>query len=244
MRELAVAKGIRNKADSDMWDEADGIIALATLDDDEEDAPLKKETLHRQNTWSPQRRRELSHRLSDENNAYTLSTRHSALSLEDDIFGSNENLSSTPKYRASRHLSPAPSTTSPVSRKTIDRNDPIEVAKSMMEKMQHRQRSDASRRNSTGLTPNGKVHFDTDMLRDLVVQTGRLKQKLIRAVDGFPPSPERGGLRLKLRTMETPTDEKFDFDLSPIKSTFDENLGGLERVSSKGMGFSPAIGVV
>ncbi|KAA8897858.1 hypothetical protein FN846DRAFT_892920 [Sphaerosporella brunnea] len=241
LRESAVVKGIRYKADCELWDEADAIIALATLDDDKEDAPLKKETLHRQNNWTPQQRRELKHQLSDENNSYTLSPRnsHSVLAPDDDIFGGNEsNAPSTPKYRNSKRLSPAPSISSPISRKTVDKNDPIEVAKSMMEKMQHRQRSEASRRNS-GI--KGKVHFDTDMLRDLVVQTKRLKQKLTRSVEGYPPSPEKNnGLRLKLRN-EAPTDDQFEFDLSPIKSSFDEH--SLERVNSKGLEFTPVIGV-
>jgi hypothetical protein len=247
LRELAVVKGIRYKADSDLWDEADAIIALATLDDDEGDAPLKKGALHRQDTWTSQQRRELNHRLSDENNSYTLSSRHShsVLAPDDDIFGGNDSNAPSPKYRNGTRLSPAPSTISPVSRKTVDRNDPIEVAKGMMEKMQHRQqRSEASRRNPTQAGFKGKVHFDTDMLKNLVLQTGQLKQKLTRSVEGYPPSPEKNnGLRLKLRTVETPTDEQFDFDLSPMKSSFDEHISGLERVNSKGLEFTPVIGV-
>ncbi|KAF8542110.1 hypothetical protein BDD12DRAFT_426806 [Trichophaea hybrida] len=240
LRDTAITKGIRHKVDSDLWDEADGIIALATLDDDEEDAPLKKDKLHRQNTWSPQQRRreQQNQRIMDENSAYTTaSSRHSVLSPDDDIFGGNDgNLPSTP--RGGRRLSPV-SSISPMSRKIVDKNDPIEVAKSMMEKMQHRQRSvDSLRRGGY----DGKVHFDTDMLRNLVVQTGILKQKLARSVEGYPPSPEKG-LRLKIRTMEPPADDKFDFDLSPIKSSLDEDMRALDRVNPNGLEYTPVIGV-
>jgi len=241
LRDIAIAKNIRYKADSDLWDEADGIIALATLDDDEEDAPLKKDRLHRQNTWSPQQRRreQQNQRILDEHSAYTTaSSRHSVLLPDDDIFGGNDgNLPSTP--RGGRRLSPVSSSISPLSRKIVDKNDPIEVAKSMMEKMQHRQRSvDNLRRGGY----DGKVHFDIDMLRNLVIQTGNLKQKLARSVEGFPPSPEKG-LRLKIRTVEPPADDKFDFDLSPIKSSLDEDMRALDRVNPNGLEFTPVIGV-
>lgn len=255
MRETAVAKNIRNK-DSELWDEADGIITLATLDDDEEDAPLKKDGLRRQNTWSPQQRRReqqaqriLEEKSNNSNNAYTTaSSRHPVPSLEDDIFGSGEgNLPSTP--RIGRRLSPdPPSISPPLSRKiVVDKNDPIEVAKSMMEKMQHRQRSADSLNGSwrhnhhhSQQQHEGKVHFDTDMLRNLVIQTAQLKQKLTRSVEGHPPSPEKG-LRLKVRTVETPPDDKLDFDLSPIKSSIDEDLRGLDRVNSNGLEYTPVI---
>ena len=118
-------------------------------------------------------------------------------------------------------------------------NDPIEVAKSMMEKMQKR-RSDHSlnRRHAAGGPPGGKVHFDSDMLKDLIAQTMRLKYKLNRAVDGYPPSSDKGGLRLKIRAPDAPTDSDFDFgfDLSPIKGKMDEPIGPLE--------YTPVIGVV
>lgn len=169
----------------------------------------------------------------DNSNSYSLSNRgshrESALAHEVDCFGSSE-VPSTPR---NKRVSPTPSSISPISRK-IDMNDPIEVAKSMMEKMQKR-RSDHSlhsRHSRHSMAAPGKVHFDTDMLKDLVAQTLRLKHKLVRAVDGYP---DKGGLRLKIRAVE---DDKFDFDLdlSPIKGTMDDNIGGLE--------YTPVIGVV
>ena len=236
MRETAVKNNIRNKIDSELWDEADGIITLATLDDDEEDTPLKKDGLRRQNTWSPQQRRReqqaqgILEEKSNNSNAYTATTAAAATSSrhppEDDMFGSGEgNLPSTP-----RNGRP-----DPLSRKiVVDKNDPIEMAKSMMEKMQHRQRSADSLNDSRRRNHGEQLHFDTDMLRNLVIQTEQLKQKLTRSVEGHPPSPEKG-LRLKLRTVESPPDDKLD--LSPIRSSIDEDLRGLDR----GLEYTPVI---
>ena len=229
MRETAVKYNIRNKIDSELWDEADGIITLATLDDDEEDTPLKKDGLRRQNTWSPQQRRReqqaqgILEEKSNNSNAYTTTATATAPSRhppEDDM-PSEGNLPSTP-----RNGRPDPPAISPtLSRKiVVDKNDPIEMAKSMMEKMQHRQRSADSLNDSRRRNHGEQLHFDTDMLRNLVIQTEQLKQKLTRSVEGHPPEK---GLRLKLRTVETPPDDKLD--LSPIRSSIDEDLRGLDR---------------
>ena len=228
MKELAIAKNIRDNVNGELWDEADAIIALASLDDDEEDAPLKKDKFHRQNTWS----REQS---TDE--LVPPSRLSTVLSPEDDIFGANDKGVS---YNTdASYLSH--SSSSLLSWK-IDKNDPVEVAKGMMEKMQHRQRSDrlaAPRRATTGSVAD-KVHFNTDMLRDLVIQTRKLKQKLSRAIEGSG-IPLESGLKLKIGPTENSADGAFDFDLSPIKTSLDENIG--VGVGSKNFEFPPVIGV-
>ncbi|KAI5780559.1 hypothetical protein EDC01DRAFT_633414 [Geopyxis carbonaria] len=243
LRETAIKENIRHNKDTMLWDEADGIIALASVDDDEEDAPLKKDRLHRQNAWSPANRRPPNEQI-DDNSASIKSTRRSSVLLpDDDTFGGcGTNLpatSSISQLKQAHRLSPG-SSPSPPSKKFIDRNDPIEVAKSMMEKMQQRHSSEhlvSSGRSITGFS-GGKVHFDTDMLKDLVIHVGHLKRDLTKALEDVSHSQDKI-LRIGTKAIESPNNEKVDFDLSPIRSSLDENLGN--RVRPNRIDFRPVV---
>ncbi|KAI5788087.1 hypothetical protein FPQ18DRAFT_262381 [Pyronema domesticum] len=251
LRSIAISKGVRYKVDCELWDEADAIIALATQDEDEDkSSPLKKEGLRRNTTWSPaqQRRRGRNQQILDDNNsAYTtVSSRHTVLAPDDDIFGGGEN-TATP--RQSRRISPTPSS---ISRKVIDLNDPVQCSRGLMEKMILRQ-SQESLRPHCGA--DGKLCFDTGMLENLVDQTKSIRDRCRISAEGYSqsapnPTIDRGDkgdrsapLKLKIRPEHQQQDEKFDFDLSPIKSSIaDEDLR-LDRVDSRALEFTPVIGV-
>lgn len=245
LREAAIQKNLRHNRDMLLWDEADGIIALASVDDDEEDAPLKKDRLHRQNTWSPTHRRQHIDRI--DNSASIMSTRRSSVLLpDDDIFGGNgNNLPSTPnisQFKQAHWPSSTQSSPSPQSKKIIDRNDPIEVAKSMMEKMQQRHSSEhlvSSSRSTTRLSGE-KVYFDTDMLKDLVIHVDHLKRDLTQAIEDIPHNHDNI-LRVGATAIDPPKHETLDFDLSSIRSSLDENIGNGVRTNR--MDFRPVIGI-
>lgn len=162
LRSLAISAGVRNGIHQATFDEAEGIIALATLDDDEPlpaipDTPLR----------TPPKG---SHR------------RSSILLPDDDVFGGS-GVPSTPHLR--RSFGHTPPNISPQSRKTIDKNDPVEVAKGIMERMQHsgghHMRGQSDDAVITGKPK--KVQFDTDMLRELVKHVGKLKRTMQSIVD-------------------------------------------------------------
>lgn len=108
--------------------------------------------------------------------------RSSVLSPDDDIFGGSGNNLTPLRHHHSFRASPTPS---PASRKTIDKNDPVEVAKGIMERMQQQHQHSGAvhhvRGQSDGTVAAGKtkkVQFDTDMLRELVKHVGKLKRTL------------------------------------------------------------------
>lgn len=110
--------------------------------------------------------------------------RSSVLSPDDDIFGGGGNNLTPLRNHHVFRASPAPS---PASRKTIDKNDPVEVAKGIMERMQQQHQNSGGVRGqgddsiATGRTK--KVQFDTDMLRELVKHVGVLKRTLQGVVE-------------------------------------------------------------
>lgn len=186
LREQAILFGIRLGSHKHTFDEADGIIALATLDDDEPlpPQPIEPPAKARNASWnhSPSR----PNILTDDGmpKGYNQGRRRSSvLSPDDDIFGGGNNLTPLRNHHSFR-TSPAPS---PASRKTIDKNDPVEVAKGIMERMQQQHQ------NSGGVRGQGddsivagrtkKVQFDTDMLRELVKHVGKLKRTLQGVVE-------------------------------------------------------------
>ncbi|KAH8150960.1 uncharacterized protein LAJ45_05143 [Morchella importuna] len=165
LRSLAISSGVRNGVHQAIFDEAEGIIALATLDDDQP-IPAVPEAPSR----TPPSKG--SHR------------RSSILLPDDDVFGGGGiGAPSTPLLR--RSFGHTPPNISPQSRKTIDRNDPVEVAKGIMERMQqsggHHVRGQSDDAIVTGKPK--KVQFDTDMLRELVKHVGKLKRTMQSIVD-------------------------------------------------------------
>jgi hypothetical protein len=150
------------------------------------------------------------------------SNRLSAVLLpDDDIFGGNHS-ATPPLTRIKQALrntpthSPSPS---PQSKRGSDREDPIEVAKNMMEKMQTKQHSEyviaSSRTNSNG----GKVQFDTNMLRELVAHVRALIRQLKSALEEAPSSLPLHSLAITKYVDGTDT-VCHDLDLSSVDDNF------------------------
>lgn len=184
LREQAILFGIRFGSHKGTFDEADGIIALATLDDDEPLPPQPTELAKSRNaSWghSPSR----PSILTDDGMAkgYNQGRRRSSvLAPDDDIFGGGGNNLTPLRNHHSFRTSPAPS---PASRKTIDKNDPVEVAKGIMERMQQQHQNSGRGQGDDTVTTGKtkKVQFDTDMLRELVKHVGKLKRTLQGVVE-------------------------------------------------------------
>lgn len=199
LRGLAREKGILDGPSADKWREAEGIIALAIPDEEDEtlSPPQSPSSTALSRDGGPQH----LHRMSidstrssifqgDNNNQNRAggihgniqTRRQSVFSLEDDIFGS-----ALPRTSVEEVLR------KPV-RCQADKNT-TEVARSVMENIhQHRVSSDPILPTAANETP-GKMPFDTTSLRDLVQRANALARSLseiIRKADGTTESPIRG----------------------------------------------------
>jgi len=258
LRDIGNASGLRNGAKKHLLEEADGIIALATLDDEDTLPSVQPERGQNRSSWhTPSRHSEMT--LDDDFKSTPRNRRRSSILLpDDDVFGGG-NLPTTPSsFPHLRHGFRSPSASSspsPLSKKSIDKNDPVEVAKGIMERMQlqHWQGSDhpIGSGKSKGAWNGGKVQFDTDMLRELVVHVGGLKRDLAELVDCLDsPSLKKHPHYITSDVVESPTaleTGEYGFEISPGVGSFDqESCGsGLEKVrSNNGVDFRPIVGVV
>lgn len=233
LRDDAIAKNIRYGADCLLWDEADGIIALATVDDDDDAKILQREKLQRQHTWAPGQTLEYT---SPQKPTNAVPRRSVVLCPGDDIFGPQG-----PPTPTLAECQQASHTTSSPHRRIVDRNDPIEVAKSMMEKMQqHRAEKMGSQ---TDFEMSGKTHFDTDMLKDLVIHVNQLKRDLTRVISTTSPP---GFLKMKPQPPDSEMEGRFNFSLTP-RHSFDNRdalANGFDPLENGAMEFrSSAIGI-
>ncbi|CUS08699.1 unnamed protein product [Tuber aestivum] len=257
LRDIGNASGLRTGPNKHLLEEADGIIALATLDDEDTLPSVQLDRSQNRSSWhTPSRNSEMT--LDDDFKSTPRNRRRSSILLpDDDVFGGG-NLPTTPSFPHLRHGFRSPSASSspsPLSKKSIDKNDPVEVAKGIMERMQlqHWQRSDSliGSGKSKGAWNGGKVQFDTDMLRELVVHVGGLKRDLAELVDCLDsPSLKKHPHYLTSDVVESPTTleaGEYGLEIGPGMSPFDqEGCGsGLEKVrSNNGVDFRPIVGVV
>lgn len=189
-----------NGAYSNLWQEAEGIIALASPDEDElegmdvdsSDMDFEHSTLSERVTdddLDPA----LLKKLEDPFEAHDLrlakttvirerpaGRRRSVFSPDDDIFGGNVDaatISSRPK--------------TPESNINMGGHDVTDIVKSVLDAMQQRSTSNSS--NGSGSTDE-KVHFGTNNLKALVKRAGDLRDTLsdiIRRADQITQSPAR-----------------------------------------------------
>ncbi|PWW77046.1 hypothetical protein C7212DRAFT_279013 [Tuber magnatum] len=257
LRDIGNASGLRNGPNKNLLEEADGIIALATLDDEDTLPSVQPDRSQNRSSWhTPSRHSEMT--LDDFKSTPRNRRRSSILLPDDDVFGGG-NLPTTPSFPHLRHGFRSPSASSspsPLSKKSIDKNDPVEVAKGIMERMQlqHWQKSDnpIGSGKSKGAWNGGKVQFDTDMLRELVVHVGGLKRDLAELVDCLdsPSLKKHPHYITTSDVVESPTTleaGEYGLEVSPGMSSFDqEGCGsGLEKVrSNNGVDFRPIVGVV
>lgn len=193
LMELALSTGSRWGACEKMWDEAEGVIALASTGnaDNEDERDQKEEPRGRQRDSERSALSSLNDEFSDEeedvklvmeeenrSSTVTITARRaSSILADDDVFGSGsvETIFTEPSTKlktpferqTSRHVK-SYSTSSSDSRKGagLTRSDPVAMARSMMERMQ-RSSSD-SLHSPTIPSNNGTLQFDTKMLGPLL----------------------------------------------------------------------------
>lgn len=200
LRGLAREKGIIDGPSADKWREAEGIIALAIPDEEDETlSPPLSPSAHSANSDN----KRLGHNTSMSVDTFSLhdaamnkeyqssleksqrsqagTRRQSILTVEDDIFGLGLPRSSSDSQRSKQRSQAA-------------HKENAEVARSVMEKMhQHRASSDPILQHAIS-EKTSKMPFDTTSLRDLVQRANALTRALseiIRKADGFTHSPQQ-----------------------------------------------------
>ncbi|XWW98815.1 hypothetical protein V2A60_006818 [Cordyceps javanica] len=198
--------GLLDGSQKAFWKEAEGVIALAspddeTMDDDLDsnpsvdldafDAKAKQGDSRPKTPLSEQQLLLPSPKLeSSVSKTAVLRERHSprrrsVFSPDDDIFGGADS-------SADKKASSSPNKTSQKSPRTPERLADVNgVVRTVMEAMQHR--TDADAIPDTG-KPSRKVQFDTNNLRALVKRSGELRDTLsdiIRRTDQLTQSPAR-----------------------------------------------------
>ncbi|KAI9722266.1 MAG: hypothetical protein M1812_001738 [Candelaria pacifica] len=183
LRALASSKDILNGPGADKWKEADGIINLATLDDEEQ------EILPPHSPSSP----DFDFDLFDEDPDLGLPdtrNRHTSTFLHND---GTEPVNAGESYsqELSKHDDSLISKLSP----SRPRKDSTAFARNVIETM-HQQRSPSDPLLSTTASqPQKKMPFDTTTLKDLVIHVGGLKKtlaELLRNSENIPLSPNQG----------------------------------------------------
>ncbi|KAI9862525.1 MAG: hypothetical protein M1813_004377 [Trichoglossum hirsutum] len=186
LRSLAVARRIRDGPSSNLWDEADAIISLATLNDDDE------EVLPSRSPSSPSFGFDtFDDDLQPSPNAGR-SRRKSVLLPDDDIFGGS-NAGGATQAIAQQNSKPPPRPQGHSFSKS-DRQDSSAVARSLMETMHQRRTTSDPVLSAISANPQKRMPFDTTTLRDLVAHVGTLTRTLadmVRIADDAPPSPSR-----------------------------------------------------
>ena len=185
-----------------LWREAEGIIALASPDEDETNTPASH--VHFENL-EPELANERfidegfdGSALEDESHGGKISEqiktavvkerpatrRRSVFSPDDDIFGnfqqSQDGTCETPR--------------TPDSRQAALPFSPSSVARSLMESMQLRRRQPNEGSDDDDESPNGRLNFDTNSLKELVKRAGELRDSLsdiVRKADHITSSPVR-----------------------------------------------------
>ncbi|KAK8097900.1 uncharacterized protein PG998_013386 [Apiospora kogelbergensis] len=183
-----------------LWREAEGIIALASPDEDAGDTPASHVHFDETDLDAADERfidegfdgsalgdQGYRGKVSEQMKTAVVKERHttrrrSVFSPDDDIFGnfpqSQDGTSEPPRTPDARQ------TTLPFS--------PSSVAKSLMESMQLRRREPTD--GSDDDSPNGRLNFDTNSLKELVKRAGDLRDSLsdiVRKADHITQSPVR-----------------------------------------------------
>ncbi|KAI9699039.1 MAG: hypothetical protein M1836_003228 [Candelina mexicana] len=183
LRALASSKDILNGPGADKWKEADGIINLATLDDEDQ------EILPPHSPSSP----DFDFDAFDEDPTLNHpDTRNSHNSICADI-------DSTEPVGTGELQSPEPSRYEDVALSGLSpnrpRKDSTAFARNVIETM-HQQRSPSDPLlSTTALQPQKKMPFDTTTLKDLVVHVAGLKKtlaELLRGSEKILSSPKQG----------------------------------------------------
>ncbi|KAI9782947.1 MAG: hypothetical protein M1839_004422 [Geoglossum umbratile] len=186
LRTHAVAKRIRDGPSASLWDEADAIIALATLNDDDE------ELLPSRSPSSPSFGFDAFGDDLQVSPNVGRTRRKSVLLPDDDIFGGSS--SGSAAQPIAKQSSKSPSRPQGHTFSKSDRQDASAVARSLMETMHQRRTTSDPVLSTISANPQKKMPFDTTTLRDLVAHVSTLTRTLadvIRNADDASPGPTR-----------------------------------------------------
>ena len=190
LRQQASAQAIMNGHSAELWKEAEGIIDLATLDDEEQDFFPPRSPHSPGFDFDPFE--EDSPSVSDRRRSTTSPSRGDFSTGTDQSSGSRTPAHATPE----RSRMGTPTQTRP-------RKESTAKAKSVLETI-HQQRSHYSPELLSEETPQKKLPFDTTSLRDLVTRAGvvtRALKEIVRRAEAVsagqdpypstPPGPPR-----------------------------------------------------
>ena len=183
LQQQATVQGIMEGQSAELWKEAEGIINLATVDDEEQDF------LPPRSPRSPS----FDFDAFDEDSPAAQSRRKSGISSSrGDRSSGAETISSphTPNHTPSRSSPEKPSTETPLAT-SRPRKESAAKAKSVLENI-HQQRS---RHEPLMLEHSSqkKLPFDTTSLRDLVIRAGvvtRALKEVVRRAENAPVTPQ------------------------------------------------------
>ena len=180
LRKQASEQGLLKGQSSELWKEAEGIINLATVDDDE------------QSFWPPRSPHSPSFDFDvfEDDSPTSQRRRRSGMTIpKDDQSIRHEH---TANIHASSHSSPTGSKlgTPPINR---PRKDSIAKAKAVLEGIHQQRKSDDPPLVDLKNTQK-KLPFDTTSLRDLVIRAGtvtKILKEIVRKAENASQSPER-----------------------------------------------------
>ena len=177
----ASAQGIMEGQSAELWKEAEGIINLATLDDEEQDL-FPPRSPHSPN---------FDFDAFDEDSPSARTRRKSGLSPPSDDHSSklNDSSGSQPSSRPSQELSGLETPPRPSSR---PRKESSAKAKHVLESI-HQQRSHYDSTLLDAPFAQKKLPFDTTSLKDLVTRAGvvtRALKEIVRRAENGPETPE------------------------------------------------------
>ncbi len=179
LQQQASAQGIMQGQSAELWKEAEGIINLATLDDEEQDLFPPRSPRSPSNEFDP---------FEEDSPAGHGRHRSDLPPPGEESLNGNDN--------ASRSQTPSRSTpersryeTPPTSR---PRRESVAKAKSVLETI-HQQRNHYNPALLDSKSPQKKLPFDTTSLRDLVTRAGvvtRALKEIVRRAENAPLSPK------------------------------------------------------
>lgn len=177
LRQQAIVQGIIQGQSAELWKEAEGIINLATLDDEEQEFPPPRSPLATGTEFD----------VFDEDSPSSLGKRKSSYQYREDRLSNGDD---TPGSQKSSRSSPDKSALDTPT-KARPRKESAAKAKSVLETI-HQQRVEYSSPFSDARSSQKKLPFDTTSLRDLVTRAGvvtRALKEIVRRAENGTLSP-------------------------------------------------------
>lgn len=175
LRDRAFSSGVRYSRSRHLWEEADGIIALANLQSDDGDVSSVTSSHY---SLAPEEPivDSPSSMLSDDDNCFGTSSKDN-----DATPTKSRTLEPPLKIKSTPSKSP---TRMPVKRAVTPTYDPMDVARSILERMRVKHGHTGS---FQSFGADGKIQFDTFMLSELVEQVNTLMTQLNEALNNETP---------------------------------------------------------